>query len=94
MENINKNLEDRTIPVKEGFGYNNSLAYFLLNSEISEKLNENVKKFITESYLNKREIFLKHKEFYFTTAECLTAMNNKIELFPQSTLADIYLPEE
>ena len=74
-------------------GYNKSLAYFLLNSEISEKLNENVKKFIG-GYFGKREKSLRSRNPFNQTVDCLTAMKNNIELFPQSTLFDIYLPEE
>lgn len=73
---------------------NKSLAYFLLKSDISEKFNENLKKFIVESYFKQRERDFKGNMAVNLVRNCLTAMKNTFEVFSESNLYDIYFPEE
>jgi hypothetical protein len=70
-----------------------SFAYFLLTSDISNKINEQTKIFIIKYYLKDRERLRNHIIFD-VLIECLTQMKNNLETISENNLFDIYFPEE
>ncbi len=97
MEDINKALNLLDLEKKNNYENNftkNLFNYFILNTEISDKLNENSKKFILDNYLKARGNSKKKLNIFDIYVECLNQMKNNVEIFSEKNLFDIYLPQE
>jgi len=91
LENLSKINVERGFETRRRYNFEN-ITYFLLQSQYSQNLDENTKKYLSSLFQTRKNSF-ENKIVMKILTNYLSVMNNKFEEFPESNLVDIYLPE-